>query len=189
MAAPESQWSRYTSCIALGRQWCGLDTERRRVVHVSAEDGADVLHWRVSRIASHLGITLAELEGSLCIIDASQIECELMAEPGRGEEPILTAHYDALGEVMRERSVLILDGASDLYGASEIVRRLVRRFIRALRRVIPADGAALLLAHVDKAAVRDASKSDRYRRLPARRCGRDAHGPNPTSTVRGCESR
>lgn len=150
------------ACVALGRPWCGLATERRRALYLSAEDRADVLHWRLARIAAHFGATLADFEGCLRVVDASQIECELMIEPGRGEEPVLTRYYDAVTEMMRGGGVLILDGASDMYGGSEIVRRHVRRFVRALRRLAPPDGAVLLLAHIDKAAARDSSATDRY---------------------------
>jgi archaellum biogenesis ATPase FlaH len=150
------------ACIALGARWCGLETMQRRVLYVSAEDPATVLHWRLTRIAAHMGVALQDLAGRLALLDASHLDGELMIEAGRGEEPILTARYEALGELMRDSQVLILDGASDLYGASEIVRRHVRRFIRALRRLVGPEGAVLLLAHLDKAAVRDISTADRY---------------------------
>jgi RecA-family ATPase len=77
-------------------------------------------------------------------------------------EVALTGMYEALAKIVDPASVLILDGTSDLYGASEIVRRHVRRFVRALRRLVNRDGAVLLLAHIDKAAARDGSTSDRY---------------------------
>jgi RecA-family ATPase len=149
-------------CVALGLSWCGLATERRRVVYLSAEDGAEVLHWRLARIAAHLGIDLAALPGWLDVLDVSHRDAELMIEPGRGEEPILTALYDALRGMTAPDSLLILDGASDLYGGSEIIRRHVRRFVRALRRLVGPDGAVLLLAHIDKAAARNGAESDRY---------------------------
>lgn len=157
----KSQLALYTAVsIALGRPWCGLATERRPVTVVSAEDGADILHWRLSRIAAHLGVSLADLAG-LNIIDASHMDAELMREIPH-DEPFLTPMYAKLKEIIDPSSVLILDGVSDLYGASEIVRRHVRRYIRALRQLINADGAVLLLAHVDKAAARDGATTDRY---------------------------
>ncbi|OGA72886.1 MAG: hypothetical protein A3G81_22515 [Betaproteobacteria bacterium RIFCSPLOWO2_12_FULL_65_14] len=150
------------ACIALGASWCGIATERRRVVYVSAEDGADVLHWRLARICAHLQVALADLAGHLELLDVSHQDAELMLEPGRGDEPILTARYDSLRERLTDATVLILDGASDLYGGNEIVRRHVRRYVRALRRLIGPEGAVLLLAHVDKAAARNGAESDRY---------------------------
>ena len=150
------------ACLALGARWCGIEVARRRVVYVSAEDPREVLHWRLQRIANRHGVSLSDLAGALEVIDASHIDAELMLEAGRGEEPILTALYDALAERVRPDDVLILDGASDVYGASEIVRRHVRRFVRSLRRLIGPEGAVLLLAHVDKAAARNSEASDRY---------------------------
>lgn len=150
------------ACIALGRPWCGLDVAQRHVTYISTEDGADIMHWRLTRITRHMGIVLGDLCGHLDVIDATGIDPELMAEIGRGEEPILTAHYLALVEGIAPGGVVMLDGASDVYGASEIVRRHVRRFVRALRRLAGEHGAVLLLAHVDKAAARNRDNGDRY---------------------------
>jgi putative DNA primase/helicase len=148
------------TAIALGRSVYGLEVARRRVLFVSAEDGRAVLHWRMARIAAHLGLDIRDLHGWLELIDASQLTAELMIDTR--EEPILTAHYEALADRMGQAQVLILDGASDFYGASEIVRRHVRKFIRSLRRLVPADGAALLLAHIDKAVARGKETGDHY---------------------------
>jgi RecA-family ATPase len=148
------------ACIYLEALWCGLQTEQRPVTVISAEDGAEVLHWRLSRIAAYLGVSLSDL-GGLQIIDASHIDAELMREIPYSE-PVLTPLYSKLRDLHDPAGVLILDGVSDLYGASEIVRRHVRRFVRALRKLINADGAVLALAHVDKAAARDGGATDRY---------------------------
>ena len=147
-------------CIALGMPWYGIPTERRRVVYVSAEDGRDVLHWRLDRICAYLGVDMADLDGWLSIIDASAIDAELIIDTRDG--PMLTRMYGALHESIGDAQVLIIDGASDTYGANEIVRRSVRQFIRALRRLIPPDGAVLVLAHVDKAIARGRESGDHY---------------------------
>jgi len=146
--------------ISGGLDWCGCAVTRRPVTYISAEDSAEILHWRLSRVCAHLGVSMEELAG-LRIIDASHIEAELMRDMPYGEVA-LTGMYEALAKIVDPSSVLILDGTSDLYGASEIVRRHVRRFVRALRRLVNRDGAVLLLAHIDKAAARDGSTSDRY---------------------------
>jgi archaellum biogenesis ATPase FlaH len=146
------------ACIALGRPWAGLATEQRHVLYVSAEDRADVLHWRIERIARCLSIKIADLAGQLEVLDVSAGDAELMSETRDG--PVLTALYHGLRT--RRPQVLVLDGASDLYGASEIVRPHVRRFVRAVRRLIRADGAALILAHLDKGAARSKETGDRY---------------------------
>lgn len=152
-------------CIALGVPWYGMATERRRVLYMSAEDSGDVLHWRLARIAAYLRVPLSDLAGWLEILDASQVEAELMVENAHAE-PTFTVHYTALRKrIVDPSAVLILDGASDLYGANENARRHVRRFVRGVRRLIGRHGAAVILAHVDKAAARrtaDSSASNRY---------------------------
>jgi RecA-family ATPase len=148
------------ACVFLERAWCGLETEHMPVTIVSAEDGADVLHWRLSRIAAYLGVSLSDLAG-MQILDASHMDAELMREIPYSE-PMLTPLYEKLREIVDPSGLLILDGVSDLYGASEIVRRHVRRYIRALRGLVNQDGAVLLIAHVDKAAARDGATTDRY---------------------------
>lgn len=166
--AGKSQVALYLgACRALGRPWYGIATERGRVLYLSAEDRADVLHWRLARICAYLGVALTELADWLHVIDASSIDSELLIEASRGEEPMSTAQYMALAESTAELIaqgpvLLILDGASDLYGASEIVRRHVRKFIRLLRRLVGEDGAVLLLAHVDKSAARGNASTDHY---------------------------
>jgi hypothetical protein len=149
-------------CIALGIPWCGLQASPRKVYFFSAEDSQDILHWRLARICGMHGVKLSDLNGVLRIIDASGIDPELMVLAGREEDPQMTGLYDALADRVEPNSVIIIDGASDTYGASEIVRRHVRRFIRALRRLAGDHGAVLLLAHVDKAAARSKDSGDRY---------------------------
>jgi len=50
--------------------------------------------------------------------------------------------------------MLVIDGASDAFGGNESVRQQVKTFLRDVRRLIPKGGAALQLAHVDKATER-----------------------------------
>jgi AAA domain/Bifunctional DNA primase/polymerase, N-terminal/Primase C terminal 1 (PriCT-1) len=147
-------------CLALGRPWYGLPAEQRRVMYLSLEDGRDVLHWRLGRICARLAAPMGELAGTLLLFDASHIEAEMAVETRDG--PMLTPAYDWLRELMRDAQVLVVDGASDTYGGSEIIRRQVRYFIRALRRLVPSDGAVLLLAHVDKQSAKSAETSQGY---------------------------
>jgi KaiC/GvpD/RAD55 family RecA-like ATPase len=149
-----------SACLVLGKSWCGLPAGRRRVVYVALEDGRNVLHWRLGRICARLGASMADLAGGLTLIDASHAEAEMVIETRDG--PVLTGAYDWVRELMREAQVLVIDGASDAYGASEIVRRHVRYYIRALRRLIPQDGAVLILAHVDKASAKNAETREGY---------------------------
>lgn len=147
-------------CVALGREWYGLPTARRRVLHLSAEDGVDVIHWRLSRVCAWLGVDLADLAGWLRVIDASHADVELTDETRDG--PVMTSRYAWLRDQMRDAQVLVIDGASDTHGGSEIVRRHVRMYVRALRRLVPADGAVLVLAHVAAHVARSPETSEGY---------------------------
>ena len=56
------------ACIGAGRPFFGLPVERRRVLYLSCEDRADVLHWRLARICAqafredHRGVGLVIAE-------------------------------------------------------------------------------------------------------------------------------
>jgi len=147
-------------CVALGRPFFGMRTERRRVLLLSLEDAAAVLHWRIARLSAWIGFEVADLARWLTIADGTGADAELLVETKHGAA--LTHVYEWLRQQMHGAEVLIVDGASDAYGASEIDRRHVRMFVRAVRRLIPASGAAVLLAHVDKASARAGETSQGY---------------------------
>lgn len=140
-------------CIAAGVSFCGLEVSRRRVFFISCEDRADILHWRLTRICSHLGVDLASLRGWLEIIDLVGRESILFA-PDLHTGNALTAAYGILSERMREygSEVLFLDGITDVFGGNENARGEVKRFINMLLALIPPDtGALILIGHVNKA--------------------------------------
>ena len=148
-------------CIAAGKQFYGMATERRRVFLLSLEDSAAVLHWRALRICDWLGVELASLAGWLTLADGSAAYGELYTETTRNEAA-LTHVYEWVAQQMASREVLVLDGISDAYGADEIRRRHVRAFVRAVRRLVPATGAALMLGHIDKASAKSGETSQGY---------------------------
>jgi RecA-family ATPase len=147
-------------CVALGRPFFGIPTQRRRVLFVSLEDGEAVLHWRLRRIAEWIGVSLEALREWLVLADGSHAEAELYTETKHGAA--LTHVYEWTAKQMEGREVLVLDGISDAYGADEIRRRHVRAFVRAVRRLVPATGAALLLGHIDKASAKLGDTSQGY---------------------------
>lgn len=147
-------------CVALGRPFFGLPTVRRRVLLLAAEDTQAVTHWRLARLAVHMGFEVADLADWLTIADATGADAELLTETR--DSAALTHVYEWVRQRMADHEVLILDGASDTFGASEINRRHVRQFVRAVRRLVPATGAAVIVAHVDKATARNADTSQGY---------------------------
>jgi RecA-family ATPase len=141
-------------CIGLGLPFFGLAVERRRVLYLSCEDRENVLHWRLSRICSNLGITLDRLRGNLDIVDLVGRDCILWErDPSTGNT--VTAASGHLGDLMHgtEREVLFVDGVSDVFAGNENARGDVKRFINSLVALIdPNAGAVVLIAHVNKPA-------------------------------------
>ena len=145
--------------VAAGLPFCGLDVARRRVLFLSCEDRADILHWRLTRICSHLGVDLAGLRGWLEIIDLVGRDSILFA-PDLRAGAALKASYGLLDARMREygSEVLIIDGITDTFGGNENSRGEVKHFVNALLALIPADtGALVLVGHVNKATAGGAS--------------------------------
>lgn len=141
-------------CIATGRDWFGQRIEQpRRVLYVSAEDRADVLHWRLARIAAREGIGAADLSG-LRIVDLVGQDSILFRRTsftGAG----VTAAYAELERLMVDTraELLVVDGVSDTFGANENDRADVKQFVNALVRLVGNDGAVILIHHVAKSTL------------------------------------
>jgi len=148
-------------CIARGHPWYGIPTERRRVLYLSLEDPKPILHWRLSRICD-LEVSIADLHESLHLFDWSDSAAPMMIRTRDGAQ--LTDVYERLRKCIEESKadVIIIDGGSDAFGGNENDRAEVRAFVRAVRRLIPPDGAALILAHVDKATAKAGESSQGY---------------------------
>lgn len=151
-------------CIAAGLPFCGLPVEQRRVLFVSCEDRADILHWRLSRICVYLGIDMASLSGRLQILDLVG-HASILYAPDPRSGHALTAAYGLLAQRIKEyeTQVLVLDGISDTFGGYENARAEVKQFINHLLALIPADtGAVLLIGHIDKASAKAGATSEGY---------------------------
>lgn len=149
-------------CIATGRPWWGLHCAMRRVLYLSGEDRADVLHWRLAHIADRERLEAADLSG-LHVVDLVGRESILYRrDPKRG--PILTAAYGELERLMSETraEVLIVDGAADTFGASENDRAEVKAFVNHLVRLVGLDGAAIIVAHVNKPTAAASATAEGY---------------------------
>jgi hypothetical protein len=137
--------------VALGRQLWGCPTKQVKALFLSLEDGPSVVRHRLANICRIWSIDPAELHGHLHIVDGTEFP-ELFVAEGRGEGN-LTPSYDEMVEMIEAEDIgfLIVDNASDAFGADEIQRRHVRSFIRSLNHAIRQTNAGcLLLAHVDK---------------------------------------
>lgn len=149
-------------CIALGAPWFGMPTQRRRACFVSLEDPVGVLHWRLSRLCAELRVPMADLHGWLFLYDGAHADGALMLETR--EATGFTPVYAWLRAAMdtSHSQVLVLDGASDSFGANENARAHVRMFMRGIRSLVPKDGAVVLLAHVDKNSAKGPGTSQGY---------------------------
>jgi len=141
--------------FADGRPFIGKATRRGRVLFFSAEDPAELLRRRLRRVCSDWGIEPATLAQSLRVVDATEMDAALYVEHRTGgvRHGATTRVYEALRQFIERESidVVVLDNASDLFDGDEIVRQLVRGFVRSLAHLVRArGGAVVLLAHVDK---------------------------------------
>lgn len=159
------------ACVAAGRPFLGLDVASVPVLFYSAEDGKEILRWRLQQICNSLGIPPKELGRRLQIIDATEIDPTLFSEKpiryseGSIKRGIATPTFDALSQkaIEFEARLIIIDNASDTYEANENDRPLVRAFIRSLTGLARrTNGALLLLNHVDKATAKAGGSTQGY---------------------------
>lgn len=145
--------------VAMQRNFLGQDTQRGKVLFFSAEDGSAVVRLRLTKICRAWGVDPAKLASTLRVIDATEIDAALYSERRVAgvRAGAVTPTYTALREYLGVNGidVLILDNASDVFDGDEIVRTLVRGFIRSLAALVRrSGGGVVLLAHVDKTTSR-----------------------------------
>ena len=137
--------------VALGRQLWGCPTKQVKALFLSLEDSSSVVRHRLANICKNWSIDPDELHRWLHILDGTEYP-ELFVAEGRSEGK-LTQSYAEMVAMIESKGIgfLIVDNASDAFGADEIQRRHVRGFIRSLNLAIRQTNAGcLLLAHVDK---------------------------------------
>ncbi len=137
-------------CTALGRPLFGVNTKPCNVLFVSLEDPLRVVRQRLAAICKAWLIDPAQLE-NLQAVDGKEYP-ELFAAEKRGDGEVTPTYHElhALVEA-GDIGLVVIDNASDSFGGDEIQRRQVRAFMRELGKIAAiADGAVVLLAHVDK---------------------------------------
>jgi hypothetical protein len=142
---------------AAGREWAGRFVPVQRVAFVSFEDRAEVLLARVRRIIETCDLPAAALSNVLLLdaTDAEPLVVEVVVE--RVAAAIETRAFAELRELCLWASggLVIVDNASDCFGANENNRQQVRGFMKGLAQMARnLDAAVLLLAHVAKFEVR-----------------------------------
>mgnify|MGYP003385724650 FL=1 len=144
---------------SIGRLFLGLETERIKTLFFSAEDSKDTIRRRYASICKDAGLDPTEVDSNLIVLDATDAPFlfhEINMLGVRTGEP--TEYYAELKYLIETEGVgfLIVDNASDSFGANPIDRKAVTKFIRALYRLVRnAGGAVLLLSHVNKITSRN----------------------------------
>jgi len=143
--------------ICMGSPWLGLPVAQGSVMVVSAEDGTDLVHARVSNICRASDVSLQALHRDLVVFDLSEQDSVLW----RDGAPTVRMQWFADAVARVRPSVVVVDNASDVYADNENDRATVRGFLRCLKTIASGtDAAILLLAHVDKASVRSGAGND-----------------------------
>ncbi len=140
--------------LALGRTFLGRELHARPSIGLFCEDTEDEIWRRAERIARHYGSDLAELVDLNFISLTGREETELMTFDGTRMKR--TERFGWLEEQAQQRSaaLIVLDTGVDFYGGSEIARREVSQFIRALDGMAMRSGCAVLFsAHPSKAGI------------------------------------
>jgi AAA domain len=148
---------------ACGKQWAGIDIEQGPALYVSLEDSGNVVMLRLRRICHVYQLDFAQVERNLTIVDGSDSEGALFIE-SRYEGTTTILHTELWSEfqsIAAGHRLIVIDNSSDAFSGNENDRRQVRAFLRQLAGIARENNAAvMLLAHIDKAAARDATKGN-----------------------------
>ncbi len=151
--------------FALGRSWAGFTPVGGRVLFATLEDNADLVMWRLRKIAETHGLDPDQLEGQFTIVDGSDGDGALATEfSAAGVRKVAeSANLLRMEELAAGAGLIVVDNASDAFDGDENARRQVRWFIRRLSQIARANESGLiLLAHLDKHAARYSSNSNSY---------------------------
>lgn len=145
--------------MTAGRDWLGMTVEQGAVLYASCEDEPDEILRRRNGVLSAHNLVPSSLKG-LHLLDLTDSEETELAVAGKAKPLELTQLYRRL-EVTIERlrpKLVLLDTRADMYGASEIERAPVRRFVSALKLLCRRyDMAIIMLSHPSVAGMASGS--------------------------------
>ncbi|MDZ5604562.1 AAA family ATPase [Pseudomonas sp. RP23018S] len=150
--------------VVCGRSFAGMEVERSPVLFVSLEDKANILRFRLRRIIEAYRLPAAQVLAGLRVLDGTHRVAALMTEGDSFDAvPIFTPAFRELSGHAGGAGLIVIDNASDAFGANENSRRTVRTFVRGLAAVAREHNAAVvLLAHIGKAAAKGSSNGNSY---------------------------
>jgi RecA-family ATPase len=143
---------------ASAQQWFGLPVVPCRSLGMYAEDDEDELHYRLVALADLMQVDIATLD-RMAWRCAVADNAELIEPDAHGT----VQPTDYFRKIEREAlafgaRMLIIDAATNFYGADEIQRRQVNSFLRLLRQLaLKINGAVILLAHPSLAGMASGS--------------------------------
>jgi hypothetical protein len=149
--------------VAMGLDFLGYPVRREKTLFFSAEDAASILRLRVADICRNHDLDPMELAENLHVMDATDAAL-LWHSDGPRKPGEATANYAALRQYIHDHKIgfVVVDNASDTFGADRFDKSQVTQFVRALVRLVrERGGAALLLSHVNRttAAPKGGNKS------------------------------
>jgi hypothetical protein len=141
--------------VSMGLDFLGLPVKRSKTLFFSAEDAASILRIRIADICRNHDINPVDLSQNLHVMDATDASL-LWESDGHKGSGLTTFNYSALSKYIAKNQIefLVVDNASDTFGADRFDKNSVTRFVRALVKLVAArSGGALLLAHVNRSTV------------------------------------
>jgi hypothetical protein len=148
---------------------CGVDLgplriDPGRALFVSLEDSAEVIRYRLRRIAEAYGLNPEKIAARLQVVDASERGALAVESNELGPRSLI---FTPLAEQIKQAAagvdLVVIDNASDAFDGNENERRMVRAFVRWLNLCVREHaGAVLLLAHIDKVAARYGANGNSY---------------------------
>ncbi|OGQ50779.1 MAG: hypothetical protein A3J24_01525 [Deltaproteobacteria bacterium RIFCSPLOWO2_02_FULL_53_8] len=150
---------------AAGASWSGFDVRGGRVTYISLEDPGPLIIYRLKKVCEAYDLPLSSVIENLTILDGSEADGALCVETNEYgvRSVVMTPLFEEVKAAVKGCGLIIIDNASDAYGADENSRRQVRRFIRELRSLARENNAGLLLlAHIDKTAARYGANGNTY---------------------------
>lgn len=146
------------TCVAAGKPWFGIETEKGRCFGVFCEDEEAILHHRQLGICGALGVEASGLSDMAFMDRAGEDSVLFGPTPENPHEFEFTDFFYRIVRVMRAiRPVLIvLDTAADTFAGNENNRSQVRHFVRQLRQLsYDFDAAIVLCAHPSLSGISD----------------------------------
>jgi hypothetical protein len=151
--------------VACGRWVFGKRVEAEKVAFVSFEDDGEKVAYKISKIVERYDLDHSLIRQNLRVFDWSEGDTALATEESVDgiRRLVATALWSRFKQATKGCGLLIADNASEAFDGDEINRRQVKRFMGMFREVArKRDAAALVLAHIDKAAARNGAQKNSY---------------------------